>query len=150
MADEITPGDEPSTENPKYDQAFFLKLAAKGKDVWNAWRRDSANKDVRVTFHCADFFFDPWDQIDFSGFEFGDFADFSGCTWRGEGDWRPTGLFSPGRACFTGAVFGDCANFAGALFGYKSAYAQRLKILQFMAGFGGLAGFHRVESSNGI
>jgi hypothetical protein len=55
MADEITPGDEPPAEQPKYDQAFFLALAAKGKDAWNAWRRDPANKDVRVTFAGIDF-----------------------------------------------------------------------------------------------
>ena len=34
--------DDPSK---KYDQAFFLNLAAKGKDAWNAWRRDPANED---------------------------------------------------------------------------------------------------------
>jgi hypothetical protein len=34
--------------------------------------------------------------------------------------------------------------------GIVAVQAQRLKIFQFMAGFGGLAGFHRVESSNGI
>jgi putative restriction endonuclease len=32
----------------------------------------------------------------------------------------------------------------------RAAGLKRLKIFQFMAGFGGLAGFHRVESSNGI
>ena len=81
MADE--PGDEPPAEEPKYDQDFFLALAAKGKDAWNAWRRDPANKDVRVTFAGVDFSESPRDEIDFSGFEFGDKADFSGCKWRG-------------------------------------------------------------------
>jgi hypothetical protein len=33
MADETTPGDEPPAEKPKYDQAFFLDLAAKGEDA---------------------------------------------------------------------------------------------------------------------
>ena len=39
MADETPPGDDPPAKNPKYDQDFFLALAAKGKDAWNAWRR---------------------------------------------------------------------------------------------------------------
>ena len=61
-------GHEPTK---KYDQEFFLALAAKGKDAWNAWRRDPANKDVHVTFAGIDFSEAPKDQIDFSGFEFG-------------------------------------------------------------------------------
>jgi hypothetical protein len=32
----------------------------------------------------------------------------------------------------------------------RKDFSQRLKIFRFTAGFGGLAGFHRVESSNGI
>jgi hypothetical protein len=35
MADEITPRDGPPAGQQKYDQAFFLALAAKGKDAWN-------------------------------------------------------------------------------------------------------------------
>jgi hypothetical protein len=42
-------------QSQKYDQDFFLALAAKGKDAWNAWRRDPANKYVRVTFAGIDF-----------------------------------------------------------------------------------------------
>jgi hypothetical protein len=91
MADKNTPGDEPPAEKPKYDQAFFLALAAKGKDEWNAWRRDPANKDVRVTFAGVDFSEPPRDGIDFSGFEFGVHADFSKCKWR----WRHVGRRSP-------------------------------------------------------
>jgi hypothetical protein len=87
MADkgETTPGDEPPAKNQskKYDQAFFLALAAKRKDAWNAWRRDPANKDVPVTFAGIDFSEAPRDGIDFSGFEFGVAADFSRCKWRG-------------------------------------------------------------------
>jgi hypothetical protein len=74
--------DEPPAEKPTYDQAFFLALAAKGKDAWNAWRRDPANKDVRVTYAGIDFSEAPKDEIDFSWFEFGDNADFSRCRWR--------------------------------------------------------------------
>gem|GEM_PF-4568779 len=36
------------------DGAFFLALAAKGKEAWNAWRRDPANKGVYVTFKGVD------------------------------------------------------------------------------------------------
>jgi hypothetical protein len=80
MVDELE--DEPPTEEPKYDQKFFLKLALEGKkDEWNAWRRHQANEGVRVTFAGIDFSEAPWDEIDFSGFEFGDDADFSHSKW---------------------------------------------------------------------
>jgi hypothetical protein len=104
----------------KYDQEFFLALAAKGKDAWNAWRRDPANKDVRVTFAGIDFSEPPRDQIDFSGFEFGDNADFSGCMWRGV-EQQEIGTspkaFAPGRVSFTNAKFGFHPDFRGATFG---------------------------------
>jgi Pentapeptide repeats (9 copies) len=118
MADETEPGDEPPAEKPKYDQAFFLDLAAKGKNAWNAWRRDPANKDVYVTFAGADFSEVPKDKIDFTGFEFGDCADFSQCKWRGVDLFRAgaTDIFKPGRACLPGASFGDRAKFEGATF----------------------------------
>ncbi|MGH6846960.1 MAG: hypothetical protein ACREC0_05850 [Methylocella sp.] len=118
MADETTAGDAPPAEKPKYDQAFFLALAVMGKDEWNKWRR--ANKDVRVTFAGIDFSESPRDEIDFSGFTFGDLADFSGCKWRGArmNEFIPrTEIFAPGRAFFTGSAFGVGANFAGAAFG---------------------------------
>src|ERR1700730_142711 len=103
----------------KYDQAFFLTRAAKGKEAWNAWRRDPANKDVRVTFASIDFSEAPRDEIDFSGFEFGDEANFAGCRWRGL-EWeeipKDPKAFKPGRACFTGAAFGEGASFGGAAF----------------------------------
>jgi hypothetical protein len=105
MADE--PGDEPPTQEPKCDQRFFLKLAREGKkDAWNKWRR--AHKGVPVTFAGVDFSEEPWDEIDFSGFEFGDNANFWGCKWRGvkleeRGHLK---AFGSGRPCFTGAVFG--------------------------------------------
>ena len=118
MADETEPGDEPPAEKPKYDQAFFLDLAAKGKNAWNAWRRDPANKDVYVTFAGADFSEVPKDKIDFTGFEFGDCADFSQCKWRGVDLFRAgaTDIFKPGRACFLSASFGDRAKFEGTTF----------------------------------
>ena len=87
--DEDAPGDKaPAPAQPgTYDQAFFHALAAKGKEAWNAWRRDSANEEVHVTFAGIDFSEHPNDKIDFSGFEFGDNANFSGCKWRG-GEWE--------------------------------------------------------------
>ena len=45
----MTDGDD-TAQSGKYDQTFFLGLAAKGKDEWNKWRSDPANKDVHVTF----------------------------------------------------------------------------------------------------
>jgi hypothetical protein len=101
----------------KHDQTFFLDLAAKGKYAWNAWRRIPANKGVRVTFAGVDFSEAPRDGIDFTGFEFGDSANFSQCKWRGV-EWVETPeAFKAGRACFTGATFGGLASFAGAAFG---------------------------------
>jgi Pentapeptide repeats (9 copies) len=123
MADKPAPGDELLAENPteKYDQDFFLALAAKGKDAWNQWQRDPANKDVRVIFAGIDFSEAPWDQINFAGFEFGDGADFSGCKWRGV-NWeeieKDPKAFKPGRAYFARAAFGNGATFDGAAFGY--------------------------------
>jgi hypothetical protein len=111
MADE--PRDEPLTERPKYDQKFFLALAAKGGDAWNAWRRDPANKDVRVTFVGVDFSQAPRDRIDFSGFQFGNEADFSFCTGGakfGREDRKPSGKAAPcssARVSVTGPVSGE-------------------------------------------
>jgi hypothetical protein len=101
MADETVSDGAPAPEAPKYDQDFFLALALKGKDAWNQWRRDPANKDIRVTFAGVDFSVAPLDQINFAGFEFGEGADFSKCIWPGveynqiEQDPR---AFAPGRA----------------------------------------------------
>ncbi|MCI0736316.1 MAG: hypothetical protein L0Y50_08610 [Beijerinckiaceae bacterium] len=120
MADEDEERAGPPAKSPKYDQEFFLGLAAKGKDVWNAWRRDPANKEVPVTLAGVDFSEAPRDKIDFSGFEFGGGANFSRCKWRGV-QWSEirddTEAFKPGRACFTGAAFGGFADFGGAAFG---------------------------------
>ncbi len=120
MADEDEEGTEPSADPPKYDQKFFLGVAAKGKDEWNAWRRDPVNEDVPVTFAGVDFSQAPRDEIDFSGFEFGGYADFSWCKWRSvrwEDIRDDPKAFRPGRACFTGAAFGARAYFGGAAFG---------------------------------
>jgi uncharacterized protein YjbI with pentapeptide repeats len=75
---------------------------------------------VRVTFAGIDFSEAPRDQIKFSGFEFGDHTDFSGCRWRGL-EWEELQedpkAFRPGRALFAGAAFGHQARFNGAIFG---------------------------------
>jgi hypothetical protein len=65
MGDEDEAVPAPAAQTGTYDQTFFLDLAAKGKDEWNKWRRDPANKDVRVTFVGP---FLVGDQIDFAGF----------------------------------------------------------------------------------
>jgi hypothetical protein len=91
-----------------YDQTYFLDLAAKGKDEWNAWRRDPANKGVPVTLAGIDFS-EARDGIDFSGFDFGDEADFSGC--RGQR-----------RVFFDRANFGLGANFCRARFGHRGYF----------------------------
>src|ERR1700730_8800509 len=101
----------------KYDQAFFLALAAKGKDEWNTWRREPANEMVPVTFAGIDFSEAPRDGIDFSGFEFGDDANFSGCKWWPTRKVPSPEFTPPSRAVFTGAVFGLGARFDGAAFG---------------------------------
>ena len=120
MADE--PDDEAFAEVQfnEHVKAFFLNLAAKGKVAWNRWRHDPANEDVQVTFAGVDFSEKPRDQIDFSGFEFGDGADFFECIWL-SAEWEEirenTEVFVPGRALFVGATFGDGAQFTGAKFG---------------------------------
>jgi uncharacterized protein YjbI with pentapeptide repeats len=101
MRDETTPGNKPPAEAAKYDQDFFLALAAKGKEAWNAWRRDQANKDVHVTFARVDFSQPPNDAINFEDFDFGNYADFSDCKWR--------------TAVYKGAIFGDYTKFGNAI-----------------------------------
>jgi hypothetical protein len=130
MAEENTAGDKPFAEKPTYDQNFFLALAAKGKDAWNEWRRDPANKNVRVTFEGIDFSVAPRDQINFSCFDFGNGADFSDCIWRG---FNAIGLealeiasnpdyFRLGCACFKAATFGFAANFDRVSFGSGASF----------------------------
>jgi hypothetical protein len=113
MTEEISPGGEPPAEKPKYDQEFFLDLALRGKDEWNAWRGEHA--DVRVTLEGVDFSQTPRNQINFEGFDFGDEAKFSRCTWRGATAISHA-VFFPGCAHFTSAIFGDACTFANAEF----------------------------------
>jgi Pentapeptide repeats (9 copies) len=138
MADETAPEDKAPAEEQadEHVKDFFLALATKGKKAWNAWRRDAANKDVRVTFASVDFSEAPRDEIDFSGFEFGDRADFSRCKWRGLGRWvikDDPKAFRPGCASFSDATFGDWANFNYATFGDAASFNN--------ANFGACAAF---------
>jgi hypothetical protein len=132
-------------EAPKYYQDFFLDLALKGKDAWNKWRRDPANESERVTFQGIDFSESPRDRIDFSGFEFGNNAIFSGCTWRGV-DQKETysKAFAPGLAFFVGTTFGNFTNFSGAAFGDRANFngATFGRLTKFRSAiFGGQAKF---------
>jgi hypothetical protein len=121
MADksEITPAGEPAADeqSDEHVKAFFLALACRGKDAWNAWRRVPANKNVHVTFAGIDFSEAPRDEIDFSGFEFGHHANFSGCKWRGARTATDPKTFAFGRPCFNHATFGVGASFNSTIFG---------------------------------
>jgi hypothetical protein len=103
--------DENAVQPGRFNQAFFLDLAAKGKDD--------------VTFAGVDFSDAPRDGINFARFEFGDRADFSGCKWRGL-RWEEIPVdakaFWPCRAFFTGAAFGAFTNLIGAAFGAFTAF----------------------------
>jgi len=78
-----------------------------------------------VTFADVDFSDAPRDEIDFSGFEFGNDTDFSGCKWCGIDWWevkKDPKAFKIGRASFAGAVFGDGANFDNVIFGDSAIF----------------------------
>jgi hypothetical protein len=126
MADESEPREKASAEEQanEHVKAFFVALATKGKEAWNARRRD--HEDVHVNLARVDFSKAPLDTIDFSGFEFGDWANFSGCVWRGA-EWEKveenTKVFALGRGCFNGATFGDSADFAGVTFGNRASFS---------------------------
>jgi hypothetical protein len=129
MADEKSePGEKASAEEQANEHVkdYFLALAAKGKDVWNAWRCDPANNNVAVNFAGIDFSEAPRDQINFEGFDFGGHANFSGCKWRGvtseEKRRRSAVVFTPGRAFFLGAAFGDHADFTSAVVGERASF----------------------------
>jgi uncharacterized protein YjbI with pentapeptide repeats len=117
--DAAAPGDEaPATQANEHMKAFFLTLAAKGKDAWYAWRHNPANKGVPVTFAGVDFCEGSRIQIDFSGFDFGaeENLNFSGCKWCGVESPDHPNNFERGLAFFKGACFGRSTNFTGAIF----------------------------------
>lgn len=109
-------------QSNEHVKIFFLDLATKGKEAWNEWRRNPANKDVPVTFAGVDFREAPRDEIHFAGFEFGDSADFSGCRWQ--------------RAFFDEANFGHWVDFGGATFSHRAYFRA--------ATFGHFSDFSRV------
>jgi hypothetical protein len=124
---------------PIYNSPFFVELAQLGRETWNRWR--SENPDIQVTFTGVDFdyFRRVGDTcIDFSGFDFGDRANFHKCRfgfgpWLGDRPWLgdvPCASrikdFAPGMAKFAGAAFGDRADFSGANFGMSADLSDAL------------------------
>jgi uncharacterized protein YjbI with pentapeptide repeats len=168
-----------------YDQAFFLALARLGKEVWNRWRaansRHGPGPYVSVTFEGIDFryFKSPENAaIDFSGFSFGDRANFHGCQFEGGSGWvyvllgghkmfdinRDRRLeFNAGMPKFTCATFGDNAdfggvhfgqnaNFAGAIFGQRASFEETVfgSSANFVGTtFGAWTSFGRAKFANG-
>jgi hypothetical protein len=111
-----------------YDQKFFLALARCGTDVWNKWRMDNTAEDpvvyIRATFADVDFREDQSSAIDFSRFNFGHSANFSGCHFGDGPELADNARFVQGMAMFAGAIFGDEANFSGAIFGDRSNFCD--------------------------
>ncbi len=136
---------------PVYDERFFLALADRGADVWNEWRARHSGEDdqtyIRVNFAKIDFV----SVIDFSGFNFGHGANFSGASFRRrdanfcgaifgrEADFSGakftgsllevceasfSGATFGAKANFSGAIFGDFANFSGATFGREANFSE--------------------------
>jgi hypothetical protein len=112
---------------PVYDQEFFLSLARRGRDAWNKWRDD--NPEVRVTFERVSFHAPENATINFSGFTFGEAANFFRCRFESVkqppaiGELVPApGTFMPGMAKFTKATFGDNANFHEAILGHEADF----------------------------
>jgi hypothetical protein len=135
---------------PIYDERFFLALAHRGADVWNEWRARHSGEDdqtyIRVNFAKIDFV----SVIDFSGFNFGHGANFSGASFRRrdanfcgatfgrEADFSGadftgslferceanfSGSTFGAKSNFSGAIFGDFANFSGATFGARAKFS---------------------------
>lgn len=127
--DEMQPRDEmtrdgagaPEPPMPAYNQEFFLKLArprdgsaearAEARQGWNAWRRNPANAAIEVTFEGVDFRAEENSWISFAGFEFGNRTDFSGAIFGDD-------------AQFTRAAFGVWARFSGAKFGNEARFVS--------------------------
>lgn len=119
MTDEETgEGREVEAQIPPtvYNVTFFLDLARKGVEAWNEWRRDPANEGVKATFAGVDFS-DPRSRINFSGFEFGDHANFAQCVWPSK---------AQRAATFTNAKFGDFARFDGVRFDCPAYFSNAI------------------------
>jgi len=112
-----------------------MLLAQAGRDAWNSWRREFPVKKIESRFvnyanfrHCN---IHVASLVSFMGFEFGDFADFTGATFDQQ-------IF------FSGAKFGQSASFAGSAFrggvGFdKTQFGERATFA--CAKFSGLASF---------
>jgi len=103
-----------------------LKLAQLGRERWNEWRREFPAKNFeskianranfrRCHFHSASL-------VNFFGFEFGDFADFSGTTF--DTDMSFYGATFGKDASFVGASFRGIANFEKSHFGDRTTFAR--------------------------
>jgi uncharacterized protein YjbI with pentapeptide repeats len=126
------------TSNPPEAEPY-LTLARRGKEAWNAWRRE--NPDKKINFANVDFTRPENQDINFGGFEFGNGANFKGASF-GDGPWifdkesqtkLAQGGSPGGGAYFSGASFGEWANFSGASFGVWADFSR--------ASFGTLASF---------
>lgn len=110
---------------PVHDQEFFLALARRGKDTWNAWR--ASNAGLAATFAGIDFRTPDNASIAFSYFRFGDDPDFSGCIFNQTAGFSNAAHFDNAsfgdRANFTGVRFNQDADFSRAVFGAHATFA---------------------------
>jgi uncharacterized protein YjbI with pentapeptide repeats len=104
---------------PVHNQAFFIALARRGKDVWNEWQ--DGHREANVTFEGVNFGKPENMGIDFSGFEF-HHANFRGCRFRGRESYVDPLASDPGTANFRAATFWDEANFSCATFGNSADF----------------------------
>ncbi len=111
--------------------AGCLALAQLGKEAWNTWRSKYPTKKTpsgdwqnNADFYCHDF---RVSKIDFSGFNFGNAANFNGTVF-------------PQFASFNGALFGAEATFTGAQFASEASFKDCI--------FGQGARFNGTQFSN--
>ncbi|MBI6571898.1 hypothetical protein LN426_14575 [Pseudomonas syringae] len=115
-----------------------LNLAAYGPIVWNTWRTlfpampygHFHYKNIS-DFSCTDF--NDHKKIEFSGYIFGDGADFSYCKWERYADFfkaewgdhcKFVGTDWGVRSTFDLAVFGDNCDFTGCCWGHDCAFEK--------------------------
>jgi uncharacterized protein YjbI with pentapeptide repeats len=113
----------------------YLALARRGKEVWNAWKREELKEpglpDPKrpVNFAGVDFTKPENQDINFGGFEFGDHANFSKAKFGNTPNWMDDGYFqlpnghpTKGGAYFNNAKFGFFATFSHAKFGGNASF----------------------------
>ena len=104
-------------------RAGCIALALKGKEAWNAWREMFPNEfPTRKKYaptNCVNFRNTDLSEIDFHGFKFGDYANFSGTNLGISGNFSSTvwgkqadfsGMYCDGVS-FTNSVFNGAALF---------------------------------------